>query len=109
MPQTHWEWHARFAELGQFLGGWFSQDMPDEFPGHDDAIRDYRAHVDPQLTARLVGEINELLALRLEDHDYAVGVGELGMEVEPPVPLSVEGWLQDVVEQLAAARPEYDK
>ena len=32
-PDTHWEWHARFPELGQFLGGWCSQDMPDEAVG----------------------------------------------------------------------------
>ncbi|MFI8447473.1 contact-dependent growth inhibition system immunity protein [Streptomyces erythrochromogenes] len=106
-PQTHWEWHARFGELGQFLGGWFSQDMPEEFGDHDAAVRDYRATVDPQLTARLVGEIHELLALRLEEHGYAVGVAELGMEVEPPAPFSVEVWLGAVAEHLGAARPDY--
>lgn len=103
-PQTHWEWHARFGELGQFLGGWFSQDMPDEFTDHDAAVRDYRDTVDPQLSARLVGEIHELLALRLGDHDYAVGVGELGMEVEPPAPLSIESWLRAVADVLVGAQ-----
>ncbi|MFJ8862048.1 hypothetical protein ACIRD8_26900 [Streptomyces sp. NPDC102451] len=29
-PRTHGEWHARFPELGQFLGGWFSQEMVEE-------------------------------------------------------------------------------
>ncbi|MFD4015856.1 contact-dependent growth inhibition system immunity protein [Streptomyces sindenensis] len=106
-PQTHWEWHARFGELGQFLGGWFSQDMPDEFSDHDAAIRDYQAGADPHLTARLIGEINELLALGLEDGDYGVAVSELGMEVEPPAPFSAEGWLRAVASQLAAGRPEY--
>lgn len=52
-PRTYWEWHARFPELGQFLGGWFSQDTPDEFPDHDAALRDYTATTDPQLVARL--------------------------------------------------------
>ncbi|MFH8881263.1 contact-dependent growth inhibition system immunity protein [Streptomyces californicus] len=106
-PRTHWEWHARFGELGQFLGGWFSQDMPDEFADHDAALRDYRAGADPQLTARLVGEINELLALGLEEADYVVAVGELGMEVEPPPPLTAERWLRAVADRLAAGRPEY--
>lgn len=106
-PQTHWEWHARFGELGQFLGGWFSQDMPDEFGDHDAAVRDYRATVDPQLTARLVGEIHELLAPGLEEHDDAVGVAELGMEVEPPAPFSVEAWLRTVAEHLGTARPDH--
>ncbi|MFD3608754.1 contact-dependent growth inhibition system immunity protein [Streptomyces atroolivaceus] len=106
-PQTHWEWHARFGELGQFLGGWFSQDMPDEFADHDAAVRDYRETVDPQLTARLVGEIHELLALGLEDHDYSIGVGELGMEVEPPAQSTVESWLRTVAERFATAMPDY--
>ncbi|MFF9575676.1 contact-dependent growth inhibition system immunity protein [Streptomyces rubiginosohelvolus] len=106
-PQTHWEWHARFGELGQFLGGWFSQDMPDEFEDHNAAIRDYQAGADPHLIARLVGEINELLALGLEDGDYSVAMTELGMEVEPLAPLTVESWLRAVADQLAAGRPEY--
>jgi hypothetical protein len=108
-PQTHWEWHARFGELGQFLGGWFSQDMPDEFADHDAAVRDYKASTDPQLTARLVGEIHELLALDLDEHDYAIGVAELGMEVEPPAAFSVGRWLESVANHLAAARPQYGK
>jgi hypothetical protein len=78
--------------------------MPDEFTDHDAAVRDYRDTVDPQLSARLVGEIHELLALRLEDHDYAVGVGELGMEVEPPAPLSIESWLRAVADVLVGAQ-----
>ncbi|MFJ6778052.1 contact-dependent growth inhibition system immunity protein [Streptomyces yangpuensis] len=59
-PWTHGEWYARFGELGPFLGGWFLQDMPDEFGDDDAAVRDCRATVDPQLTARLFGEIHEL-------------------------------------------------
>ncbi|WP_324605498.1 MULTISPECIES: contact-dependent growth inhibition system immunity protein [unclassified Streptomyces] len=106
-PGTHWERHARFGELGQFLGGRFSQDMPDEFGDHDAAVRDYRATVDPQPTARRVGEIHELPALGLEEHDYAAGVAELGMEVEPPAPFSVEVRLLTVAEHLGTARPDY--
>jgi hypothetical protein len=64
-PATHWEWRARFPELGQFLGGWFSQDMPDEFDDHDAAVDDYRTSTDPHLVARLVGELHELLTLVL--------------------------------------------
>ena len=41
----------------QFLGGWFSQDMPDEFADHDAAVADYVATTDPHLVARLVGEL----------------------------------------------------
>ncbi|MFF9286045.1 contact-dependent growth inhibition system immunity protein [Streptomyces griseosporeus] len=106
-PETHWEWHARFPELGQFLGGWFSQDMPDEFADHDAAVDDYRAATDPQLVARLVGELHELLALDLDESDYAVAVAELGMEVDPPAPYSPSGWLALVADRLAGARPEY--
>ncbi|MGV9271901.1 contact-dependent growth inhibition system immunity protein [Streptomyces griseosporeus] len=107
-PATHWEWHARFPELGQFLGGWFSQDMPDEFADHDAAVDHYRAATDPQLVARLVGELHELLALDLDESDYAVAVAELGMEVDPPAPYSPSGWLALVADRLAGARPEYE-
>ncbi|WP_383068523.1 contact-dependent growth inhibition system immunity protein [Streptomyces rubiginosohelvolus] len=62
-PQTHWEWHARFPETAQLLGGWFSQDIVDEFPGHDTAVADYAETTNPQMVARLVGELHELLAL----------------------------------------------
>ncbi len=64
-PQTHWEWHARFPETAQLLGGWFSQDIVDEFRGHDAAVADYAGTTNPQLVARLVGELREYrLALR---------------------------------------------
>ncbi|MFI2640435.1 contact-dependent growth inhibition system immunity protein [Streptomyces sp. NPDC018610] len=100
-PVTHWEWHARFPELGQFLGGWFSQDMPDEFDDHDTAVDDYRRSTDSQLVGRLVGELHELLALDLDESDYALAVAELGMEVDA-APYSPSGWLARVAQQLAA-------
>lgn len=101
-PATHWEWNARFPELGQFLGGWFSQDMPDEFDDHDAAVDDYRATTDPQLVARVVGEVRELLALELGESDYALGLAELGMEVAPPAPYAPSGWLALVAGRLTS-------
>ncbi|MFI1937471.1 contact-dependent growth inhibition system immunity protein [Streptomyces purpureus] len=102
-PRTHWEWHARFPETAQLLGGWFSQDIVDEFPDHDAALADYLATTHPQLTARLCGELNELLALPLDESDYAVGAAELGMEVAPPEPFSYSAWFQSVATRLADA------
>lgn len=99
-PQTHWEWHARFPETGQLLGGWFSQDIVDEFPDHEAAVADYAATTDPQLVARLVGELHELLALPLDEGDYAVAAAELGMEVNPPEPFSYGAWFQSVAATL---------
>jgi hypothetical protein len=58
--------------------------MPAEFDDHDAAIANYRTTTDPQLVARLVGELHELLALDLDEPDYALAVAELGMEVDPP-------------------------
>ncbi|CAL9453108.1 contact-dependent growth inhibition system immunity protein [Streptomyces sp. enrichment culture] len=106
-PRTHWEWRVRFPELAQFLGGWFSQDMPDEFPDHDAAVRDYAESTHPQLVSRLVGELNELLALHLDDAAYAVGLAELGMEVDPPAPFTPSAWLALVADHLAAPRADY--
>lgn len=107
VPDTHWEWHARFPELTQFLGGWFSQDMPDEFADHDAAIDDYAATTDRTLVARLVGELRELVALALDEPDYVVGAAELGMEVEPPEPHATSDWLTHVADRLSAFRPDY--
>ncbi|MGC5532688.1 hypothetical protein [Streptomyces sp. SR-10] len=39
--------------------------MVDEFRGHDAAVADYAQTTDPQLVARLVSELHELLALPL--------------------------------------------
>ncbi|MER8083999.1 contact-dependent growth inhibition system immunity protein [Streptomyces sp. NPDC058316] len=105
-PQTHWEWHARFPELAQFLGGWFSQDMPDEFAEHEAAVRDYATTTDPHLVARAVGELHELLTLGLNEADYALAVAELGMEVDPPTPYSASGWLAMVADRLSGFRAE---
>ncbi|KNB50158.1 contact-dependent growth inhibition system immunity protein [Streptomyces caatingaensis] len=102
-PRTHGEWHARFPELGQLLGGWFSQDMPDEFGDHDAALADYAGSTEAALVARLVGEVHELLALRLAESDTVLAVAELGMEVEPPAPYSVSEWLAAVAERLGGA------
>ena len=57
--------------------------------------------------ARLVGELHELLALDLDESDYAVAVAELGMEVDPPAPLAPAGWLALVAGRLAAPRADY--
>ncbi|MFF0534450.1 contact-dependent growth inhibition system immunity protein [Streptomyces coelicoflavus] len=100
-PQTHWEWHARFPETAQLLGGWFSQDIVDEFPDHDAAVADYVATTDPHLVARVVGELNELLALPLDEGDYALAAAELGMEVGPPEPFSYGAWFQLAVTMLS--------
>ncbi|MET7568002.1 contact-dependent growth inhibition system immunity protein [Streptomyces sp. NPDC005492] len=108
-PTTHWEWHARFPELAQFVGGWFSQDMPDEFEDHDTAVDDYRTSTDPHVVARLVGELHELLALDLDESDYALAVAELGMEVDPPTPYAPSGWLALVAERLSGPRAEYGR
>lgn len=40
VPETHREWHICFPEPAQLLGGWYSQDMPDEFDDHDAALDD---------------------------------------------------------------------
>ncbi|MFE0043140.1 contact-dependent growth inhibition system immunity protein [Streptomyces albireticuli] len=101
VPLTHWEWHARFPETGQFLGGWFSQDMPDEFGDHDVALADYVEGTDATLVARLAGELGELLALPLDEGGYALAVAELGMEVDPPAPYAPSGWLTLLVDRLS--------
>ncbi|MFJ6855451.1 contact-dependent growth inhibition system immunity protein [Streptomyces sp. NPDC091271] len=99
-PRTHWEWHARFPELGQFLGGWFSQEMVEEFGDHDLALQDYRDGTDPGLVAQLAGELRELLSLPLEESDYALAVAVLGMEVDPPEPLSAGAWLVELADRI---------
>jgi hypothetical protein len=100
VPETHWEWRARFPELAQFLGGWFSQDMPDEFENAEATVRDYRRDTHPQVVARLRGEIAEFTALGLDEAGYVLAVAELGMEVEPPGPESVESWLARLADDL---------
>ncbi|MEU3193172.1 contact-dependent growth inhibition system immunity protein [Streptomyces sp. NPDC006992] len=106
-PQTHWEWHARFPELGQLLGGWFSQDMPDEFVDHMAALDDYLGSTSPDLVARLCGELYEVLALSLAEEDYAHAITELGMEVDPPAPYTAAAWLALVAERVAdSSSPE---
>jgi CdiI immunity protein len=104
-PRTHWEWHARFPELGQFLGGWFSQDMPDEFDDHDAAVADYLATTHPGLVARLAGEVHELLALALDEAEYAEALAELGMEMDPPPGRTPSGWLARLGAQIAGTAP----
>jgi hypothetical protein len=104
-PQTHWEWRARFPELAQLLGGWHSQDMPDEFPDHDAALDDYTAGTAPEVRARLVGEISELLALRLDEADLTAGLIELGCEVAPPPGHSFTTWLTETAATLEG--PQY--
>ncbi|MEE1794877.1 contact-dependent growth inhibition system immunity protein [Streptomyces sp. BE308] len=107
-PLTHWEWHARFPELGQLLGGWFSQDTPDEFGDHATALGDYLDGTDGALVARLSGELHELLALPLDESALTAAVATLGMEVAPPAPYSVGAWLEAlaaVLHETATPRP----
>lgn len=101
-PRTHWEWHARFPELGQLLGGWYSQDMPDEFEDHEAALRDYLDTTDRSLAGRLAGELHELLALDLEEAEYVLGLAELGLELDPPTPYTHGAWLVLLAQQVMA-------
>ncbi|MGW8767356.1 contact-dependent growth inhibition system immunity protein [Streptomyces sp. NPDC055815] len=78
-------------ELGEFYAD----------PDHEAAVADYAATTHPQLVARLVGELHELLALPLDDGDYALAAAELGMEVGPPEPFSHGAWFQSVATALA--------
>jgi hypothetical protein len=81
--------------------------MPDEFDDHDAAVDDYRATTDAQVVARLVGELHELLALDLDESDYALALAELGMEVDPPAPYAPSGWLALVAGRLGQPRAVY--
>ncbi|WP_255949590.1 contact-dependent growth inhibition system immunity protein [Streptomyces odontomachi] len=101
-PATHWEWQARFPELAQLLGGWFSQDMSDEFDDHEAALADYLATSAATLVARAVGEAHELLALGLDESRLGLATAELGMEVDPPADHGPEGWLVLLAQTLAA-------
>ncbi|MFF5973322.1 contact-dependent growth inhibition system immunity protein [Streptomyces sp. NPDC012769] len=92
-PVTPWEWRARFPELAQLLGGWFTQDMPEEFGDHESALADYLEGTDPGLVAQLTGELHDLLALGLDEDGLAQALVTLGSEVEPPVPYSPGAWL----------------
>ncbi|MFI5637606.1 hypothetical protein ACIA8H_09290 [Streptomyces goshikiensis] len=65
--------HPPQAETAQLLGGWFSQDIVDEFPDHEAAVA-----------------------------DYALATAELGMEVHPPEPFSYGAWFQTVATVLSA-------
>ncbi|GAA4001542.1 hypothetical protein GCM10022384_55540 [Streptomyces marokkonensis] len=71
------------------------------------AVTDYLAHTDPQLAARLAGELHELLALDLDESDYALAAVELGMEVDPPAPYGPSGWLASVAARLVMPRADY--
>ncbi|MFD3648028.1 contact-dependent growth inhibition system immunity protein [Streptomyces cyaneofuscatus] len=62
----------------------------------------HTATTDPQLVARLVGELHELLALPLDDGDYALAAAELGMEVGPPEPFSHGAWFQSLATTLSS-------
>lgn len=99
VPGTHWEWQARLPELTQFLSGWCSQDLPDEFADHGAALADYLGSTDPGLVAQLCGEIHDLLALPLGEPDHALAAAELGMEVDPPAPHTYGSWLRWVAQR----------
>ena len=58
------------------------------------------------MIARLVGELHELLALDIDESDYALAVAELGMEVDPPAPYSPSGWLALVTDRLTEPRAD---
>ncbi|WMX44063.1 contact-dependent growth inhibition system immunity protein [Streptomyces roseicoloratus] len=99
-PVTPWEWRSRFPELAQLLGGWFSQDMPEEFGDHEAALADYLQGTDPGLVAQLTGELHDLLALPLDEDGLAIALAALGSEVEPPAPLSRAAWLASLALRL---------
>ncbi|MBO0803961.1 MAG: hypothetical protein J2P25_12920 [Nocardiopsaceae bacterium] len=99
-PVTHWEWNRRFPDLGQLIGCYFSQDFPDEFAGHDEAIDAWSASAGGQARARVTGQIRELLALGLDDAELDGGLAELGLEVD--LPLHPADWLGHVAARIAA-------
>ncbi|MFI6694538.1 contact-dependent growth inhibition system immunity protein [Streptomyces sp. NPDC050433] len=99
--------HARFPELAQLLGGWFSQDIPDEFADYDAALRDHETAVERVLVARVVGELRELHSLGFDESDYALTAGELGREIDPRCRTHRGEWLTVVADRLGGFRAEY--
>ncbi|WP_344273005.1 contact-dependent growth inhibition system immunity protein [Actinomadura napierensis] len=98
-PVSPWEWRQRFPALAQFLGCYFTQDLPDEFADHDAAAAAWLATASPVERARLTGEIGEALALGLSDGDLDEALATLGMDVEPPLP--APAWLRRVADLVA--------
>ncbi|MFD8409917.1 hypothetical protein ACFV1G_35160 [Streptomyces anulatus] len=50
-----------------------------------------------------MGELHELLALPLNEGDYALAAAELGMKVGPPEPFSHGVWFQSLTATLSRA------
>ncbi|MFF5446968.1 contact-dependent growth inhibition system immunity protein [Streptomyces sp. NPDC012888] len=96
VPETTWEWEARFPVLVQFLGAYFHQDFDLEYSSHREAVDDYLADSDAAGRAALVREIVELLALVGDGGELRAAVIRLGGQVAPPAGVSYRQWLRDV-------------
>lgn len=87
-PGTPWAWRRSFPRLHQLFAGYFGQDFPDEYPDLDPAeaeraaVLDWRSGTTLAVHARTVGELSELLALRLDRADLELALGALGRDVE---------------------------
>ncbi|WP_158070736.1 contact-dependent growth inhibition system immunity protein [Streptomyces sp. CB00316] len=93
-----------FRRPRNYWGGWFSQDIVDEFPGHDAAVADHTGTTNPQMVARLVGELHELPALPLDDGGLRPGCRRTRHGGEPAGPFSHGAWFHSLAATLSGVR-----
>ncbi|RAG86185.1 hypothetical protein DN069_07875 [Streptacidiphilus pinicola] len=107
IPATAWGWRRRFPQLFQLFGGGFGEDFPLEYPdlppveAEARTLSHWLVGAPDAIRARAVGELHELLALRLDRTALELALGALGRDVElAPDP---HVWLRRVVAYLEAA------
>jgi hypothetical protein len=106
IPATAWAWRRRFPRLFQLFGAYFGQDFPLEHPdlppaeAERRALTQWRGSVPRAVFASTVGELHELLALRMDRGELEIALGALGRDIE--LALDPALWLRRLIAVLEA-------
>lgn len=93
-----------YPALSQFLGAYFHQDWPEEFPDPESAIAAFRRKEPPELVRTACSELDQAHCEAQQSADPSKLLAELGCYYDPQADgRSVPQWLAHVRTKLAAA------
>jgi hypothetical protein len=98
------DYRFKFPELYQFFGGYFYQGWSADYrwetgkPDFAAVVRHFKAVNPPATVQRVRVELEELLAVSLNEAELGAALAELGNNFYPPAEnLSSEAWLREIL------------
>lgn len=98
IPETSWEWAARFPEVHHVLGAHFHQDFSSLYASYREALDDYIQGTPRADRALMVEQMRRILREVESESDLQRAADGLGVDIRPPQGTSLRQWFTDIAD-----------